>query len=265
VIRLYNRDSRLHHSGLFALAGLLCSAALASAQIDGAAKVLVLKGQVSVLRDNAPWALNVNDSIQPQQIVITGPDGSALFQVADGSKFEVFPNSRVVFRANRGDWKDLLEILLGKVKVEIEKIGGQPNYNKVRTPTAVISVRGTVFDVDVEDEDATTLVLVEEGQVEVRHLLQAGNGKLLNPGEWVRVYKNQPLAAKNVDKGAVLLRVVRAASDALYDGILQSANSPGGRSGAPVPGGGTGTSGSGDRCAPNCKAPPAPPPPPPPQ
>ncbi|MDQ2901401.1 MAG: FecR family protein, partial [Acidobacteriota bacterium] len=153
MIRIYNRDSQFHHTGLGALAGFLCFTAIASAQVSGAAKVLVLKGQVSVLRDNAPWALNVDDSIQPQQIVITGPDGSAQFQVADGSKFEVYPNSRVTFRANRGDWKDLLEVLLGKVKVEIEKIGGQPNYNKVRTPTAVISVRGTVFDVDVEDED----------------------------------------------------------------------------------------------------------------
>ena len=256
----HHRQLRFADSGILALAAFLCWIGAVSAQTNPAAKALLIKGQVSVLRDSSPWALNIGDSIQPQQIVITGPDGSALFQVADGSKFEVYPNSRVIFRANRGDWKDLLEVLLGKVKVEIEKIGGQPNYNKVHTPTAVISVRGTVFDVDVEDEDATTLVLVEEGQVEVRHLLQTGNSKVLNPGEWIRIYKNQPLAAKSVDRGALLFRAVRAASDALYDVILRGPQA-GGSSQSPVPGGAGG--GNGDSCKPNCSAPPPPPPPPP--
>ncbi|MDQ6699042.1 MAG: FecR domain-containing protein [Acidobacteriota bacterium] len=242
------------------MAAFLCWMGAALAQTNPAAKALIIRGQVSVLRDSSPWALNIGDSIQPQQIVITGPDGSALFQVADGSKFEVYPNSRVIFRANRGDWKDLLEVLLGKVKVEIEKIGGQPNYNKVRTPTAVISVRGTIFDVDVEDEDATTLVLVEEGQVEVRHLSKPGDSKVLNPGEWIRIYKNQPLAAKSVDRGALLFRAVRAASDALYDVILRGPQG-GGAGQSPVPGGAG--AGNGDSCKPNCSAPPPPPPPPP--
>jgi hypothetical protein len=167
------------------------------AQESAAAKVVTLSGQVSVLRDNSPWALDLGDSVQPRQIIVTGPDGYALLQVSDGSTFEVFHNSRVVFRDNPGNWKDLLEVWLGRVKIQIEKVGGQPNYNKVRTPTAVISVRGTVFDVTVEDEDATTMVTVDEGQVAVQHaLLPRGDPKILNPGEWIRVYKNQPLSAK---------------------------------------------------------------------
>ena len=56
----------------------------------------------------------------------------------------------------------------GRVKVHIQKLGGQPNNNRVTTPTAVISVRGTIFDVSVEDGEST-LVAVEEGLVEVRH------------------------------------------------------------------------------------------------
>ena len=93
-----------------------------------------------------------------------------IFQVSDGSTFEVYPNSRVVFRANPSNLKDLLDLLLGRVKVHIQKLGGQPNNNRVTTPTAVISVRGTVFDVTVEDQEST-LVAVEEGLVEVRHAL----------------------------------------------------------------------------------------------
>ena len=59
--------------------------------------------------------------------------------------------------------------------------------SRVMTPTAVISVRGTTFDVSVSDDDETTLVEVEEGQVEVQHaLLPRGNAKVLSPGETLR-------------------------------------------------------------------------------
>ena len=234
------------------------------ASLGGAARILVMAGQVSVLRDDVPWALAVGDTIATQQVVITGPDGYAEFQVADGSHFEVFQNSRVIFRNNPGDWRDLLDVLIGKVKVQIEKLGGLPNPNKVRTPTAVISVRGTVFDVNVEDDDATTLVLVEEGQVEVRHLLRGGEGRLLNQGEWIRVFKNQAIPDKVVDRGAVMQRALRATMDAVYQVVLNGGGAS--RNGSTAAGGGT-SGGVGDRCPasnPTCTPPPPPPPPPPP-
>jgi hypothetical protein len=202
---------------------------------DGAAKVITLNGRVSVLRDDSPWVLNVGDTVQPRQIVITGPDGFAVFQVSDGSTFEVFPNARVVFRENAGSWKDLLDVLLGRVKVHIQKLGGQPNYNKVRTPTAVISVRGTVFDVAVEDEDDTTLVSVEEGQVGVQHLLKPGPERILNQGESIRVYRDQPLAQAAVDKNSIIREVLRRAEQALYEVVYRTPVGGTGPVGACVP------------------------------
>jgi ferric-dicitrate binding protein FerR (iron transport regulator) len=184
---------------------------------SGAAKVITLNGQVSVLRDDSPWVLNIGDAVQPRQIIITGPDGFAVFQVSDGSTFEVFPNARVVFRENAGSWRDLLDVLLGRVKVHIQKLGGQPNYNRVRTPTAVISVRGTIFDVAIEDEDDTTLVSVEEGQVGVQHLLKPGPERILNAGESVRVYRNQPLAQATVDKNSLVRDMLRRAEQAMME------------------------------------------------
>jgi hypothetical protein len=226
-------SARHHARLLFAVLALaLVTRTIASAQVpafdlspgSGAAKLVSFSGQISVLRDSNPWALNLGDIVQPQQVIVTGPDGYGVFQVSDGSKFEVFPKSRVVFRENRGDWKEFLEIWLGKVRVQIEHPGGLPNNNKVRTPSAVISVRGTVFDVEVEDEDGTTLVLDEEGQVEVRHLLKAGDPRVLNPGDFIRIYKNEPIARKLIDKGGALQRAARAASDAFYQAALNSAH-----------------------------------------
>jgi hypothetical protein len=124
---------------------------------------------------------------------------------------------------------------LGRVKVHIEKLGGQPNHNRVRTPTAIISVRGTTFDVAVEEAE-TTLVVVDEGTVEVRHALKGGDPKLLNANEWVRVYKNAPLAQKGIDRGSVIQSALRAAADAIYTTIYRTSTGTGG----PTPGGSPG-------------------------
>jgi FecR protein len=224
---------------------------------SGAAKVITLNGQVSVLRDSSPWVLNIGDAVQTRQIIITGPDGFAVFQVSDGSTFEVFPNARVVFRENSGSWRDLLDVLLGRVKVHIQKLGGgQPNYNRVRTPTAVISVRGTVFDVAIEDEDDTTLVSVEEGQVGVQHLLRPGPERILNEGESIRVFRNQPLTAAAVDRSPVIRGFLRAAEQAMYEIVY--------RTRIPGSGGGTGVcpTGAGPSCDKNGKNPPPTTPPP---
>ena len=221
------------------LLAVVCSCCAPIYAESGAAKVVTLTGQVSVLRDNSPWVLNVGDSVQLRQVIVTGPDGFAVFQVSDGSTFEVFPNARVIFRENGSSWRDLLDVLLGRVKVHIEKPGGQPNYNRVRTPTAVISVRGTIFDVAVEDEDATTLVSVEEGQVVVEHLLKPGPERVLNQGEWIRVYKNQALAAQTVDKSSYVRNALRAAEQAVYEVLYRRL--PGSSKDGKIPtGGGTG-------------------------
>jgi ferric-dicitrate binding protein FerR (iron transport regulator) len=235
----------------------------AAPELGGAARLLSLTGQISVMRDSSPWALNVGDLVQPEQVIVTGDDGYGVFQVADGSKFEVFPKSHVVFRANRGDWKDLLEVWIGKVRVQIEHFGGVPNHNRVRTASAVISVRGTVFDVEVEDTDATTFVLDEEGSVEVRHLLKVSEPKVLGPGEWVRVFKNEPLAQKTVDKGSLMQRAAKAASDAFYQAALNvSHGTPSAVHPTTAPPSTPSDKNNGNPAPP---APPPPPPPPPPQ
>lgn len=227
---------------------VLFAGSCAFAQTGAAAKVMSMAGQVSVMRDNAAWALNPNDLIQPQQIIKTGPDGYAEFRTSDGSTFDVYPNSQVVFRANPGDWKDMLDVILGKIKVTIEHFGSVPNHNTVRTPTAVIAVRGTIFDVSVEDNDETTLVLCEEGRVEVYHSTQPGKSRFLEPGESVRVFKNQPLAKTLVDHGDVARRAFRAATDALNQVLYRrttgttssgtTSTSSGDKPGTPPPTGG---------------------------
>jgi len=241
---------------LIAVGTAMCSAQIVPLSAEGAAKVISLDGQVSVLRDTTPWALNVGDEVQIRQVIITGPDGSAKFQVSDGSTFEVYPNSNIIFRKNPGNWRDLLDVLVGRVKIHIQKWGGQPNNNRILTPTAVISVRGTTFDVGVEDDDETTVVSVEEGVVDVRHALRPGLTKTLNAGESLHVYKDQPLAQSTVDKGAVVRRVLQGLRDAAFTMATHSPAHTG------VPGGPTLPGNTGAPPPPPAPPPPGPPPPP---
>jgi hypothetical protein len=127
----------------------------------------------------------------------------------------------------------------------------------VKTPTAVISVRGTVFDVEVEDE-SSTLVSVEEGQVAIQHVwLPSKEPKLVNEGEYIRVYKDQPLARRGGNHDAAVQQGLRAAAEALYR-ILYRAPTPAGGGRLPTPtGGGAPLPGDSE---PNSPPPPPPPP-----
>lgn len=238
---------------------VVCSAQPAPPGNEYAARVTSLSGQVSVLRDGQPWVLNLGDVVQMQQVIVTGPDGNAVFRVSDGSTFEVYPGSTVVFRNNPPNWRDLIDLLVGRIRVHVEHFGSQPNFNRVHTPSAVISVRGTIFDVAVTEDDQTTIVACEEGQVDVRHRLQAGE-KLLHAGESIRVYRDEPLAEPGIDRIGITQRVVRGIVDALYLALTRGApHSVGGIGGGT--GGGTGSGQTPPPPPPTTPPPPAAPPP----
>jgi hypothetical protein len=232
------------------------------------AVVLVQSGDVSQLGDRTGYRLTIAPCgiVKQQQVIRTGPDGYAKFQVSDGSTFEVFPNSEVTFRKTYGIG-DLLNVWMGKVKVYIQHLNGLPNPNNVTTPTALISVRGTIFDVDVQDLDGTTFVTLDEGLVDVRHLQVASRVVRLTPGESIQVLPNMPLAALPHDKGIILRQVLRGLEDAVRQAIYQRPNGPGTTGGTVGTGTANGDKGKGDKgtgTGTGTGAPPAPPPPQPP-
>jgi FecR protein len=242
------------------------------------AMVLVQSGDVSQLGDRAGYRVTIKPCgiVNQQQVIRTGSDGYAKFQVSDGSTFEVFPNTELTFRKTYGIG-DLLNVWMGRVKVYIQHLPGIPNPNNVTTPTALISVRGTIFDVEVQDLEGTTFVTLDEGIVDVRHLRVPSKVVRLNPGESIQVLANTPLAALPRDKGFVLRAVLRGLEDAVRQVVYQRPGTigAGGTTTGPVgsSGGAQGdrgtkntgtTTGTGTGTGAPTGAPPAPPPPPPP-
>ena len=238
---------------LTAAVGAVC---LAQQSIpDHSAKVIEQFGQLSALSDGGLRALSMGDTLKPQQVVVTGPDGYGKFQVADGSTFEVWANSKVMFREHVGNLQEILNVLIGHVKVYIQHLNGLPNYNQVTSPTAVISVRGTVFEVVVEDADGTTFVSVDEGVVGVRNQTAPGDTVDLRAGDSIRVIRNEPLQPRAVNRDTIFRGVLRAIEEAGYQVMGQSGGGgrlPSGAGGAgPVP------SGNGDKGKGGSGAPPS--------
>ena len=209
--------------------------------------------------------------VRQTQIIETGVDGWARFEYTDGSTFEVFPKSTVVFQEHPADWQHLLNVWIGHVKVWIQHAPGVPNYKNVQTPTAVISVRGTIFSVEVQDED-TTVVSVEEGAVDVRNTtVPVTTIPRLGPGQSITVIRNQQMGFNRGNSNGVVYKAMRAAEDVMYRLILLKRAGGTGPLGGPGVGGAQGdkskttgqpTSGSPTPPASAPTPPPAPPAPP---
>jgi hypothetical protein len=225
-----NRRSHIPTARTLLLAAAFALCVTSALAQDSAAKVIQQVGQVSISDGGYFKALSVGDTIRIKQLIITGPDGYARFEVqSDKSTFEVFPNSKVYFRDVPGAWDNLLNVVFGRIKVFIQHAPGIPNPNKVYSPTAVISVRGTVFDVVVEDADGTTFVTVDEGIVDVRNMSAPGPSVTLRKDESIRVYPGQPLVARQVDKGNLMRRFLYVAREGLWQVMI--GRGPGGGNG----------------------------------
>lgn len=132
-----------------------------------------IKGKVQVqLPGKEPSAPSLGQ-VLPAETAITTGDGRILLRLEDGSQILVQSNTNIILKQPSPTSWQHLQLLLGKIKVEIQKrTGGSPPF-QIGTPSAVITVRGTRFYVQVDKHKATR-VDVEEGVVEVESLKGIG-------------------------------------------------------------------------------------------
>jgi hypothetical protein len=69
---------------------------------------------------------------------------------------------------------------IGKLWATIRKIFSEDDYVTVKSPTAVIAVRGTIYRLDVEQDSSTTLK-VYDGEVEVTPRTESTGSMQLPP------------------------------------------------------------------------------------
>lgn len=173
------------------------------------AHATVVTGQVSRISDQRPWALSSGERVPVRQTITTGSDGYAHFEVGGGSSFDLFNNSRVVFRQNTASAGDLLDVLAGRVRIHLQPTGGQPRQ-RVFCPTAVISTHHQPATVAIAiDEDDTVRIDVLDGEVAVQHtLLPRNEPTLVRAVDAILVKKDEPIS-RRVDRGSLYRYTVK--------------------------------------------------------
>ncbi len=172
------------------------------------AHAVAVTGQVSRLRDQRLWALSAGERVPIQQIITTGQDGYARFEVAGGSTFDIYANSRVVFRQNAATAGDLLDVLAGRVRIHLRPTPGEPQQ-RIFTPVAIVAAHEPSTVVLAVDEDDTIRIDVVEGQVHVQHTILPRNEPVLVKAiDAILVQKNQPIS-RRVDRGSLYRYTVK--------------------------------------------------------
>jgi hypothetical protein len=131
-----------------------------SAAADGPriGQVKTVSGEATILRDTAKLPARPGDPVYAKDIVDTGEHGSIGITFLDNTVFSTGPNSEIAldafrFHSKSGENDMLAEMRRGTLSVVSGEIPHEtPGALKIKTPTAVLGVRGTTFAVQVVGE-----------------------------------------------------------------------------------------------------------------
>ena len=139
-------------------AAALCMASYHAEAAEPIGQVKTLSGKASVMRDGANVALNVGSKLFQKDTVSTGEKGQLGMTFIDNSMFSVGPDSELSleqFRFNTTTYKGAFKTRMkrGTLAAVSGKIAKHnPGAMNVKTPSAILGVRGTKFVVEVEGE-----------------------------------------------------------------------------------------------------------------
>lgn len=166
----------------------------------GSALVAEVKGKVSVTPPQGTAAPAQRGMALPAETTIETAKGSVILTLADGSQVLVKSKARVVLRSPEGSEGRFLQMFLGEILANIKKRLGETPPFRMGTPSAVITVRGTRFSVQVDKKGRTT-VQVFEGVVEVEGLAEKPRAVLVEPGYQTEVDPGkQPLTPQEINQ-----------------------------------------------------------------
>jgi hypothetical protein len=134
------------------IAAAALSQAAASAPI---AQVKTVTGQVVIERSAQRLPVKIGDPLFEKDVVVTGPDGAIGITFIDNTVFSTGPNSQLAldeFQFDSNNFRgsmlaDMRQGTLAVVSGDITR--SAPGAMKIKTPTAVLGVRGTTFAVQV--------------------------------------------------------------------------------------------------------------------
>ena len=119
--------------------------------------VKVAQGKVEIQRGAAKVPATVGTTVRASDVILTGADGSAGITFTDNSLVSVGPNSVFAIDKYRFDTTTHAGEFEGNLKkgklaaVSGKMVKQSPESMKIRTPSAIMGVRGTEFVVQVDE------------------------------------------------------------------------------------------------------------------
>lgn len=159
-----------------------------------AATLMDVNGQVQIASQNSSsdWQTAANgEKVHEGERIRTGSDSSATLLFYDGSRSTMLANTDVTITTLQGDWQRDIQVKLtqqkGKTSHSVVPLHGDKSSFLIQTPSGLASVRGTTFNVSV-DQNGLSRFAVGMGKVLVSNqnsemYLGAGQAALLQPGQ----------------------------------------------------------------------------------
>jgi hypothetical protein len=144
------------------------------------------KGKVAIRLPGQALAAPLRGETLPPETEVNTDDGNLLLRLADGSDVLVRSHTKLTVKQPETSGWRYLQLLIGRIHTQIQKHLGSTPPVQIGTPSAVISVRGTRFDVEV-DRRGFTEVDVDEGIVELDSANGRGSAVLVTAGFSSRV------------------------------------------------------------------------------
>ena len=140
---------------LAALLSLAIAGAPRAAEVSPIAQIKKVTGEAAVLRSGERRQAIVGDALFEKDVIETGSDGGIGITFVDNTVFSTGPNSRLAldefqFDSNNFQGSMLADMQRGTLAVVSGDVTrSSPGAMKIKTPTAVLAVRGTTFAVQV--------------------------------------------------------------------------------------------------------------------
>ena len=129
------------------------SATLALAEGPRIGQVKTVSGEAMIVRDGSRSAAKPGDAVYARDIIATGEKGSIGISFVDNTVFSAGPNSELAldqFRIDATGGEMLADMRRGTLSVVSGDITKKsPGAMKIKTPNAVLAVRGTTFALQV--------------------------------------------------------------------------------------------------------------------
>jgi len=152
-----NRAWRIATSLVFILTLLAACGSVAEADNSQVAQIKTVSGQAEIVRNGARTAAKIGDPLYEKDTIETGGDGAIGITFIDNTVMSSGPNSEIVledYKFNSSNFKGsmLTDMNRGTVSMISGDIArSTPGAMKVKTPTAILGVRGTRFVIEVKD------------------------------------------------------------------------------------------------------------------